>query len=70
VFGVEVLIFIMRPISSGVLSYLLRPGLWVASLLSLEGVNLSRVGIWLLFGFGVNALLYGTLLFLCWRGWR
>ena len=75
VLGIEVLLFMMRPpfdeepFLHNVLSYPLRPGLFLASLLSLEGTDLSSVAVWLVFGLGINAMLYGALLLLCWRRW-
>jgi hypothetical protein len=70
VFALEVALFAILPIPDGPLGYPLLPGFWVASLLSLEGVDLSTAGIWFVFGLGFNALLYGAVLLLCWRGWR
>jgi len=73
--GLEVLLFMMRPpfdekpVLHNALGYPLRPGLFVASLLSLEGVDSSSVAVWLVFGLGLNAMLYGALLLLCWRRW-
>jgi hypothetical protein len=75
VLGIEVLLLMMRPPFDedpslrNVLGYPLRPGLFVASLLSLEGVDLSSVAVWLVFALGINAMLYGALLLLCWRRW-
>lgn len=75
VLGIEVLLFMMRPpfdeepFLHNVLGYPLRPGLFVASLLSLEGADLSSVAVWLVFALGINAMLYGALLLLCWRRW-
>jgi hypothetical protein len=74
-FGFEVLLFMMRPpfdddpFLHNAMAYPLRPGLFVASLLSLEGADLSSVAVWLVFGLGINAMLYGALLLLCWRRW-
>jgi hypothetical protein len=73
--GIEVLLFMMRPpfdeapLLHNVLGYPLLPGLFVASLLSLEGTDLSSVAVWLVFALGINAMLYGALLLLCWRRW-
>jgi len=73
--GSEVLLFMMRPPSDdapflhNALAYPLAPGLFVASLLSLEGTDLSSVAVWLVCGLGINAMLYGALLLLCWRRW-
>jgi len=75
VLGIQVLLFMMRPPSDeqpflhNALGYPLWPGLFVASLLSLEGTDLSSVAVWLVFGLGINAMLYGALLLLCWRRW-
>jgi hypothetical protein len=75
VLGIEVLLLMMRPpfddepFLHNLLGYPLRPGLFVASLLSLEGVDLSSVAVWLVFALGLNAMLYGALLLLCWRRW-
>jgi len=75
VLGIEVLLLMMRPpfdddpFLHKVLSYPLRPGLFAASLLSLEGTDLRSVAAWLVFGLGMNAMLYGALLLLCWRRW-
>jgi hypothetical protein len=74
-FGIEVLLFAMRPpfddqpVLHNVLSYPMYPGLYVASLLSLEGGDLSSVAVWLVGGLGLNAMLYGAILLLCWRRW-
>ena len=73
--AIEVLLFMMRPpfddepFVQNLLGYPLLPGLFVASLLSLEGTDLSSVAAWLVFGLGMNAMLYGALLLLCWRRW-
>ena len=75
VLGIELLLFMMRPpfddapFLHAVLSYPLAPGLFVASLLSLEGTDSSSVAVWLVLGLGLNAMLYGALLLLCWRRW-
>ena len=75
VLGIEVLLFMMRPpfddepFLHNLFGYPLRPGLFVASLLSLEGTDLSSVAVWLVFGLGINAMLYGALILLCWRRW-
>jgi len=74
VLGFQVLLFMLRPpfdeqpFLHNALGYPLRPGLFVASLLSLEGTDLSSVAVWLV-GLGINALLYGAPLLLCWRKW-
>jgi hypothetical protein len=73
--GIEVLLFAVRPpfdeepFLRNVLGYPLAPGLFVASLLSLEGTDLGSVAVWLVFALGINAMLYGALLLLCWRRW-
>ena len=73
VLGIEVLLLMMRPpfdeepFIHNLLGYPLSPGLFVASLLSLEGGDLRSVAIWLVFGLGMNAMLYGALLLRCWR---
>ena len=73
--GIEVLLFMMRPpfdeqpFLHNALGSPLGPGLFVASLLSLEGGDLSSVAVWLVIGLGINAMLYGALLLLCWRRW-
>ena len=75
VLGIEVLLFMMRPpfddepFLHNLFGYPLSPGLFVASLLSLEGTDLSSVAVWLVFGLGINAMLYGALILLCWRRW-
>ena len=75
VLGIQVLLLMMRPpfdeqpFLHNVLAYPLGPGLFVASLLSLEGVDASSVAVWLVFGLGINAMLYGAPLLLCWRRW-
>ena len=75
VLGIEVLLLMMRPpfdeepFIHNLLGYPLSPGLFVASLLSLEGGDLRSVAIWLVFGLGMNAMLYGALLLRCWRRW-
>lgn len=75
VLGIQVLLLMMRPpfdeepFLHNVLGYPLRPGLFVASLLSLEGADLSSVAVWLVFALGINAMLYSALLLLSWRRW-
>ena len=75
VLGIEVLILMTRPpfdeepFLHNALGYPLGPGLFVASLLSLEGVGSSSIAVWLAFGLGINAMLYGAPLLLCWRRW-
>jgi hypothetical protein len=73
--GIQVLLLLMRPPSDdnpflhNALAYPLSPGLFVASQLSLEGRDLSSVGVWIVFGLGLNAMLYGAVLLWCWRRW-
>jgi hypothetical protein len=70
---IEVLLLAMRPPFDDnpslnmALGYPLRPGLFLASLLSLEGTDLRSVAVWLVFGLGINAMLYGAIILLCWR---
>jgi hypothetical protein len=69
VFGVEVLLVAALPVTTPPLRELLSPGLLAASLFSLEGTDMRTAGIWLGFGLGLNALLYGAGIALAWRWW-
>jgi hypothetical protein len=51
------------------LAYPLSPGLYVASLFALEGVDLSSVAVWFVFALVFNSMLYGAILWMCWRRW-